>query len=77
MKKKTGTFLISINDGFCEWTYPITLDGDNNCIDKIHKEICRSLKVKVENGTMRRSGLRNFEGVKVSLWSKIKTMVGL
>lgn len=45
MNKKDIPFKISIDDGYCEWTYPIDIDNDKS-IDQIYQQICKAFKVK-------------------------------
>lgn len=50
-----GTFLISIDDGYVEYTYPIKL-GDGvqaTCIAGVYKRICDALNADVCEGHMR------------------------
>jgi hypothetical protein len=51
---KKSTFKISIDDGYCEWIYPIKLDEEYS-IDRIHQEICScfNLDPKSSKGTLR------------------------
>ena len=56
---KCGEFLISINDGYCEWTFAFYLGGDHS-IQSIAEAIHESLGGKQDNGTLRRRDLKEF-----------------
>ena len=46
------TFKISINDGFCEWTYPVQVSCDSS-IDSVMKKISEALKIANPKGELR------------------------
>lgn len=54
-------FHISIDDGFIEYRYPITLSVSES-IDTVHRKICKSLRTIPQEGSQR--GKLRFAGPK-------------
>lgn len=48
MNDKKTEFKVSIDDGYCEWTYPINLD-ENFSISTVYSKICEGLEIKEDS----------------------------
>lgn len=49
-----GTFLLSIDDGFVEYVYPLRPRAKGVSIDCLHKRICKALGAKKCIGEIRK-----------------------
>jgi hypothetical protein len=52
--RKKHTFKISIDDGYCEWTYPLTI-SESYSIYKIMARISAAFRQKMVEGELRPS----------------------
>jgi len=51
-------FKISIDDGYCEWQYPIKL-SDEFSVNKVMQKICETFKVEMLEGKFLRMTLKD------------------
>jgi len=49
-----GTFLVTIDDGFVEYTYPLRPRSKHWSIHKIYTKICKAFRVREEQGAIRK-----------------------
>jgi hypothetical protein len=54
-KPKKGQFIISIDDGYCQWEYPI-ITKEEFSIENIYEILCGALKItpKPESGLFKK-----------------------
>jgi hypothetical protein len=53
-----GTFLITIDDGFVEYTYPLRPRSKHWSIHKIYTTIRKAFRVREEQGTIRKPNVK-------------------
>lgn len=46
-------FIVSVDDGFCEWSYELELPN-NVCISEVVESLCLSFGIQKPEGTCRR-----------------------